>query len=189
MSECESYGSSEGLNNSHQGNGKPPVRRTQTSLGVSECRPHPPVTRCSSSPHDQRGQRQAEPSSHQRLHSQSGAISAEDLAGRAGHPASQSPSPKGKPVGRSGGWSHCLEHVRGIHVSHSFPSLSTHQPGGLSPQVSQQPRQNSSPAPRTVASGPGEGDVPGTPEWQREKWQIWQLLSTDNVDTLPETLV
>ncbi|XP_051870787.1 rho GTPase-activating protein 6-like isoform X1 [Pristis pectinata] len=26
-------------------------------------------------------------------------------------------------------------------------------------------------------------------EWQRERWQIWELLSTDNADSLPETLV
>lgn len=184
----ESCGSSEGIN-SHQGNSKPPVRRTQTSLGVPEHRPHLPVTRCSSSPHDQTGQRQVDPSSLQRLHSQSGVISAEDLAGRPGHPASL--SHEGKPCGRSGGWSHYLENVKGIHTSHSSPSLSTHQPGGLSPQASPQPPQNCSPAPQTVAPvpGPGEGTVPSSPEWQRERWQIWQLLSTDSADALPETLV
>ncbi|CAO2624000.1 Rho GTPase-activating protein 6 [Lemmus lemmus] len=26
-------------------------------------------------------------------------------------------------------------------------------------------------------------------DWQRERWQIWELLSTDNSDALPETLV
>lgn len=26
-------------------------------------------------------------------------------------------------------------------------------------------------------------------EWQRERWQIWELLSADNPDALPETLV
>ena len=26
-------------------------------------------------------------------------------------------------------------------------------------------------------------------DWQRERWQIWELLSTDNPDALPETLV
>lgn len=26
-------------------------------------------------------------------------------------------------------------------------------------------------------------------DWQRERWHIWQLLSSDNADTLPETLV
>ncbi|XP_028835310.1 rho GTPase-activating protein 6-like isoform X1 [Denticeps clupeoides] len=39
----------------------------------------------------------------------------------------------------------------------------------------------------TEASG-----VPGSidwQEWQRDRWHIWQLLSSDNADTLPETLV
>uniref|UniRef100_A0A668A7C3 Rho GTPase activating protein 6 n=1 Tax=Myripristis murdjan TaxID=586833 RepID=A0A668A7C3_9TELE len=34
--------------------------------------------------------------------------------------------------------------------------------------------------------------VPLSPEWQdwqRDRWQIWQLLSSDNADALPETLV
>lgn len=34
--------------------------------------------------------------------------------------------------------------------------------------------------------------MPTSPEWQdwqRDRWHIWQLLSSDNADTLPETLV
>lgn len=49
--------------------------------------------------------------------------------------------------------------------------------------------------PSTAYSGPA-GDqnskTLGDPEWldwQRERWQIWELLSTDNPDALPETLV
>ncbi|NXA39084.1 RHG06 protein, partial [Eudromia elegans] len=30
---------------------------------------------------------------------------------------------------------------------------------------------------------------PGWHDWQRERWQIWELLSADNPDALPETLV
>jgi hypothetical protein len=26
-------------------------------------------------------------------------------------------------------------------------------------------------------------------DWQQERWQIWELLSSDNPDALPETLV
>lgn len=32
------------------------------------------------------------------------------------------------------------------------------------------------------------GDA-GWLDWQRERWQIWELLSADNPDALPETLV
>ncbi|CAB1346553.1 unnamed protein product [Coregonus sp. 'balchen'] len=56
------------------------------------------------------------------------------------------------------------------------------------------PQRSSSPGPQTVApttpySGPLEGKVSGSPEWQKERWQIGQLLSADNTDILPETLV
>ncbi|XP_021104774.1 rho GTPase-activating protein 6 isoform X2 [Heterocephalus glaber] len=37
-------------------------------------------------------------------------------------------------------------------------------------------------------SGPNLGEASWL-DWQRERWQIWELLSTDNPDTLPETLV
>ncbi|KAM7380468.1 hypothetical protein PAMP_003761 [Pampus punctatissimus] len=84
MSECESYGSSEGLS-SHQGNNKLLVRPEQTSLGVLDCRPHLPVTRSSSSPHKQKGQRQPESTLHQGVGSQSEALSSDILAERTGH--------------------------------------------------------------------------------------------------------
>ncbi|VFV33656.1 rho gtpase-activating protein [Lynx pardinus] len=49
--------------------------------------------------------------------------------------------------------------------------------------------------PSTAYSGPA-GDQnsktlgdPDWLDWQRERWQIWELLSTDNPDALPETLV
>ncbi|KAM6945791.1 rho GTPase-activating protein 6 [Aplochiton taeniatus] len=44
----------------------------------------------------------------------------------------------------------------------------------------------------TATQNSSEGMVPMSPEWQdwqRDRWQIWQLLSSDNADTLPETLV
>ncbi|XP_034549819.1 rho GTPase-activating protein 6-like isoform X2 [Notolabrus celidotus] len=85
VSECESYGSSEGLS-SRQGNNKP-AGPTQTSLGVLDNRPHLPVTRSSSGPHDQRGQRQQQSSLHQGLSGQSAAVSSDNLAERTGHPA------------------------------------------------------------------------------------------------------
>ncbi|KAJ8253193.1 hypothetical protein GJAV_G00210130 [Gymnothorax javanicus] len=55
VSDCSSSSLSEGQPG-HLGNGKQPVRRTQTSSGVSECRPHLPVTRVCSSPQGGTGQ-------------------------------------------------------------------------------------------------------------------------------------
>ncbi len=181
VSECESYGSSEGLS-SHQGNNKLPVRPTQTSLGVLEIRPHLPVTRSSSGSDDQREQPQS--SSHQGLSDQSESLSSDNLAERTGHPAcpllkirTNSLSPLQYPG-----------ELRETHISHSTPSLFTYKPDPQTPQKSQE-----SPAPQTVdtadASRPGQETGPGVPNWQTERWHIWQILSKDNADALPETLV
>lgn len=183
VSECDSYGSSEGQS-SHQGNNKLPVRPTQASLGVLESRPHLPVTRSNSGPHDQRGQRQGESSLHQALGSQSGANSSDDLAQRTGRPACPLLN------ARTDSSSHplCPGPLRDTHISHSTPSLFTYQADSRPTQQSQQ-----SPALQTVnathASGPAEERGPGTSNWQTERWHIWQMLSKENPEAAPETLV
>lgn len=180
VSECESYGSSEGLS-SHQGNNKLPVTPTQTSLGVLEMRPHLPVTRSrSSGPHDQRGQRHPQSSLHQKLSGQSGARSSDDLAERTGHPAA-CPLLKGRTDGLSP--LHYSGQLRDTHISYSTPSLFTYQADPQTPQQAQQSPQTAD------ASGPGQEKGPGTPNWQTERWHIWHILSKDNADALPETLV
>uniref|UniRef100_A0A673YCH9 Rho GTPase activating protein 6 n=1 Tax=Salmo trutta TaxID=8032 RepID=A0A673YCH9_SALTR len=183
VSEHGSCGSSDRLDRHQGNNSKLPVRRTYTSLGVPECRPHPPVTRCSSSPLTERGKRQQGTDSllHHRPQGKPGAGSSEDLALRGGVSQPASPSLRGRPGGRVDGRPPppYPGPLRGTHreCSHSTPSLSlsTHQ--------------NRTVAPKTPSSSPLEGKVPVSPEWQRESWQIWKLLSTDNTDTLPETLV
>ncbi|XP_034069378.1 rho GTPase-activating protein 6-like isoform X3 [Gymnodraco acuticeps] len=180
-SDSESYGSSEGLS-SHQGNNKLPVRPAQTSLGVLEIRPHLPVTRSSSGPHDQRGHRQPQSPLHQGLSSQSGALSSDNLAERTGRPACSFLKV------RTDGLSppHYSGKLRETHISYSTPSLFTYKPDPQTPLLQ-------SPAPQTVdtaaASGPGLENGPGTPNWQTERWHIWHILSKENEDALPETLV
>lgn len=181
MSECESYGSSEGLS-SHQGNNKLPVAPTQTSLGTSDIRPHLPVTRSSSGPHDHRGQAQLRSPLHQQLCDQSGALSSDNLAGMTGRPAC--PSLK---VG-----THTLSplnytgQLRDTHISRSTPSLLMYQSDLQSPQYSPQ-----SPASQPVDAASGTGHIkgPAAPGWHAERWHIWHILSKENVEALPETLV
>ncbi len=183
VSECESYGSTEWLS-SHQGNNKLPIRPTQASLDVLDIRPHLPVTRSSSGSHDHRGQTQKQSLLHQGLSGQSGALSSDNLAARTGHPACLLPKVRTFSLSPL----HFCGQLRETHISHSTPSLFTHQPETQTPQQSQQ-----SPAPDTIdsadASGTGPAKSPSAPDWQTERWHIWQILSKENTDTLPETLV
>nr|XP_046261104.1 rho GTPase-activating protein 6-like isoform X2 [Scatophagus argus] len=183
MSECESYGSSEGLS-SHQGNNKQPFRPTQTSLGMQDIRPHLPVTRSSSGPDDQREQTESQSSLQQRLSVQSGALSSDNLAGMTGHAA----CPLLKVRMHSLSPLNYAGRLRETHISHSTPSLFMYQPDSQTVQQSQE-----SSASQTVetaeASGPGQAKGPGTPDRQTERWHMWRILSKENAEALPETLV
>ncbi|KAM8855900.1 rho GTPase-activating protein 6 isoform 3-T3 [Spinachia spinachia] len=175
VSECESDGSSEGLS-SHQGNDKLPVRQSPTPLGVTEIRPHPPVTRSCSGPFDQRRRRQPT-SLPAGLSSQSTVLSSDSLAQKARPPACASiqVGADGASRPRSPG------QLGETHISQSTPSLFPHQPDGQSPA----PQAGGS----ADASGPGQQKRPGTPRWQTERWHMWNILSKENADALPETLV
>ncbi|XP_056285280.1 rho GTPase-activating protein 6-like isoform X2 [Pseudoliparis swirei] len=178
VSECESYGSSEWLS-SHQGNNKLPVR--QTSLDVLEIRPHPPVTRSCSGSHDQKGQRQPQPSLHQWSSSQSAALRSDTLAERTGQQSC--PSLKVRTYGLAP--PHSSGRLRETHKSYSTPSVFIYESDTQTPQQCKQ-----SPAAQSAdASGPGPEKSPGTPDWQTQRWHIWHMLSKENADALPETLV
>ncbi|MGH0139557.1 UNVERIFIED_CONTAM: hypothetical protein FKN15_069814 [Acipenser sinensis] len=71
-------------------NGKQPVRRTQTTAGVQECRSHPPVTRACSSPQVERSRMHFQLSSdnlYSRPEGHSASSSAEDIPQRNLNPA------------------------------------------------------------------------------------------------------
>ncbi|XP_061648488.1 rho GTPase-activating protein 6-like isoform X1 [Phyllopteryx taeniolatus] len=134
---------------------------TQTSLDASERTPHLPVARGSSSdgPRDQTEPRQPLPSLHRVPISQSGAISSDDLADRMIRPVDPIPTDRRDCLFRP---------LSEMHVSHSAPSIS------LTRQA-QTHSGNTRTAPER-ASGKANG-------------HIWQILSTNNGDALPETLV
>ncbi|KAM6978548.1 rho GTPase-activating protein 6 isoform 1-T1 [Tautogolabrus adspersus] len=173
VSECESYGSSEGPS-CHQGNYKPD-RPTQTSLGVLESRPHLSVTHSSSGPHDKRGQGQQQSSLHQGLSGQSAAVGSDSLAERTGHP--ECPLLKGRKDGLTS--FHCMGQLRETHIFRSTPCLFTCK---QDPQPLQESQQ--SPALKTDTE-----KGPGAPNGPTERWHIWQILSKENAEALPETLV
>ncbi|KAJ8378336.1 hypothetical protein AAFF_G00243560 [Aldrovandia affinis] len=191
VSDCGSSSPSEGPPG-HLGNGKQPVRRTQTSSGVAECRPHPPVARASSTPQGEGGRRQLQlnldilpprPDGH------SASSSTEDLPQRSGLPP-VSPPYKVKPAQRNDGRPPPPYPGPSRSVLTAAPPPSTYQPGSPAPlphrRALQERESLQTPASSLDGKGPASSEWQ---DWQRERWQIWQLLSSDNTDTLPETLV
>lgn len=177
-SECDSYGSSEGLS-SHQGNNKLPVRPTQASLGIMESRPHLPVTRSSSGPHGQREQRQPECSLHLPLSSQSGAINSDNITQRTGCPACPLLTDRTK----------SFPSVHSGPLNETFISCPT--PSDFTRQT--QPLPQPSPVLQTVNT---TGDLRSeeekssdTSSLKTEEKRVRQMLSNENSEALPETLV
>ncbi|XP_036838757.1 rho GTPase-activating protein 6 isoform X2 [Oncorhynchus mykiss] len=192
MSEGSSRSSQEGLD-CLQGDARQVVRRTQTSLGVAECRPHPPVTRVCSSPHSKAGRPRLLLSLNPVTpplpypNSQSAASSAENLPQGIRHQANPSPNSahSGPPPPPYGGLSSRLSPAASKPAQPVSPSLAA--------PPHQHPLQGGRPmVPLNSASPTTDSMVPMSQEWQdwqRDRWQIWQLLSSENADTLPETLV
>lgn len=186
MSEGSSRSSQEGLDGLHgDGRQQATLQRTQTAPGAAECRPHPPVTRVCTSPHVETGrprlQLSINPSLTPHLNSTQG------LHRASGHGLSPTSRPQGG-ANTGDGDSRCPPPYNAHHrlaSSQSSPQLATAQ---------QPPLQHGrlSAAQSNSASTTEAQMAPHTPEWQdwqRDRWQIWQLLSSDNADTLPETLV
>ncbi|XP_058478347.1 rho GTPase-activating protein 6-like isoform X2 [Solea solea] len=186
MSEGSSRSSQEGLDGLHgDGRHQAAVQPTLTAPGITECRPHPPVTRVCASPRAEHLQRNISPSATSHLNStqslqragghrinsrhQGGANTADGEPGALGE--GRFPPPYNA-------------HHR-LAISQSSPQLAGAQRPPLQHGRSSTVQSHS-------ASATDGHMVPQSPEWQdwqRDRWQIWQLLSSDNADTLPETLV
>ncbi|XP_076838562.1 rho GTPase-activating protein 6-like isoform X2 [Brachyhypopomus gauderio] len=184
MSEGSSRSSQEGIDN-HQGDSKQLVQ-TQPSSGATECRQHQMVTRVHSGP--QPGQRRLHLNLHPDCRSASG--SSEDLPVRSGRGVT-SPTVFPKPADSN----EARLAPRSYRHSASTPPTASPVPSVSSapaalaqqrpPQIGRPVNQNSS----TTQGGALTPMSPEWQEWQRDRWHIWQLLSSDNADTLPETLV
>lgn len=180
------------------------VPRTQISAASAECRPHMPVSRlCSrrrppecaplhpnvsqdlaSSELDtawQRGRSPAQPQYQSR--------------GESVRPSQRPPPPypgAGKSVSASAHQPKMPPPLWRPLRSAEGPPTALGGKGCQPPQrehQAAQPRRSS--AYPTPASDPNSKTLgnPNWLDWQRERWQIWELLSTDNPDALPETLV
>ncbi|XP_063069379.1 rho GTPase-activating protein 6 isoform X2 [Engraulis encrasicolus] len=205
VSQSSLGGSSEGLDSQQQRVcAKPPLRRLLTSQALAELRTHhhAPLTRASSSPQSGAWPSPApspvpgQPmcSSHHETRSQPASGSLDDIRGRTARPPHTARATcGGRPESRPSYLYSAQCRSNAAPPPSPLSLSSTHSPS--SPSTLSPLNNNNTPGPQTEASGspstPRGHNGPSTdsPEWQQEKWQIWQLLSTDNADTFPETLV
>lgn len=188
------------------------IRRTQTTATITECRAHPPVSRvCSTSP-TQGGSRRsglATPKSEQYLTLNSAEDLAESMLDAAwlqsrAKPLHQRPRESARhdkrpPPPYPGPGKQALASA---HQPAEPPLWRRQRPeegsGSALEEGSQTAEREHQAAQQELSSAclspAGDQNSKALGEaswldWQRERWQIWELLSTDNPDALPETLV
>lgn len=160
------------------------IRRTQTAATVEQCNVHLPVSRVCSTPHIQdggRGSRRPAARSEPFLSLNSTedlAEGKEDVAWLQSQAQAVYQRPQEPPLWRLQRQEEGSETVveeGGQQASGEHQTRPKKLSSAYSLSASEQDKQNL-----------GEASWL---DWQRERWQIWELLSTDNPDALPETLV
>ncbi|XP_070221459.1 rho GTPase-activating protein 6 isoform X2 [Bos mutus] len=189
------------------------IRRTQTTSPAAEARAHAPVARVCSTPHIQGG---GQPTPRPRPEPCWTLSSAEDLAEsepegawlqRRAKPLPQRPAegarhdkrppPPYPGPGKSTVASPAHQAAepplwRPRRLEEGSGTASQEGSQTVEPQRGHQAAQQKASSAYPSPAGDQNSKTLGEPnwlDWQRERWQIWELLSTDNPDALPETLV
>ncbi|KAJ3584472.1 hypothetical protein NHX12_014967 [Muraenolepis orangiensis] len=185
VSDGSSRSSQEGLDGLH-GDSRPPVRRTLTSpgvaLGVAECRPHPPVSRTCSTPLGGRQTRFPPPLGLGPDLSVTSHLGGSGGRGICAHATPASSSSSSSSSSRIHAETNSVGSLGTPHNNNNHDDL-RFPPTPPPPPYSSGTHRSGAPTPTTGSLSAEWQD------WQRDRWQIWQLLSSDNADTLPETLV
>ncbi|XP_062457126.1 rho GTPase-activating protein 6 isoform X1 [Rhea pennata] len=196
--------------------GRQVMRRSQTTAAIPECKLHPAVSRVCSNPQIDVGSRSSDqsPSKAERHLTLS---SAEDLTEHDSKPGCLQSSAKAScrkerppPPYPGPSKTSAAPSSQRPSVSSTLHSLWRHQRpskgagtrvagGSAAPAPAPAASRRERPAPQTpvanvystAAHTQNSKNVsePDWHDWQRERWQIWELLSADNPDALPETLV
>ncbi|KAB0372130.1 hypothetical protein FD755_015922 [Muntiacus reevesi] len=189
------------------------IQRTQTTSPAAEARAHAPVARVCSTPHIQGG---GQPTPRPRPEPSWTLSSAEDLA--ESEPEGAWPQRRAKPLpqrpaegtrhdkrppppypgpGKSTVASPAHQAAepplwRPRRLEEGSGTASQEGSQTVEPQRGHQAAQQKASSAYPSPAGDQNSKTLGEPnwlDWQRERWQIWELLSTDNPDALPETLV
>lgn len=191
------------------------MRRSQTTAAIPECQLQPAMSRVCSNPHIEAGgrcldQSRSKSERHLTLSSVEDLTEHDSHAGCSQSTAKPSYSKERPPPpypGQPKASSALSQRSSVSSTLHSLWRLQRHDksagtraaggPAAKAPEqaISRQER----PAPHaqagniysTAAHSQNSKNVsePDWHDWQRERWQIWELLSADNPDALPETLV
>ncbi|XP_043751509.1 rho GTPase-activating protein 6 isoform X4 [Cervus elaphus] len=189
------------------------IQRTQTTSPAAEARAHAPVARVCSTPHIQGG---GQPTPRPRPEPSWTLSSAEDLS--ESEPEGAWPQRRAKPLpqrpaegtrhdkrppppypgpGKSTVASPAHQAAepplwRPRRLEEGSGTASQEGSQTVEPQRGHQAAQQKASSAYPSPAGDQNSKTLGEPnwlDWQRERWQIWELLSTDNPDALPETLV
>ena len=191
------------------------MRRSQTTAAIPECQLHPTVSRVCSNPQIEVSSRSSD-LSHSKSEQHLTLSSAEDLGERdsnAGCPQSTAkpsyrkerpPPPYPGPAKTSSALSQRSSVSSTLQslwrVQRQEKSSGTRASGGPPAKARDQATSRQerlaphSQAGHSYSTAPHSQNSNNVSEadwhdWQRERWQIWELLSADNPDALPETLV
>lgn len=195
--------------------GRQVMRRSQTTAAIPECQLQPVASRVCGNPHGEVGCRSSD-LSHSRSEQHLTLSSVEDLSehdssagclqstARPSYRKERPPPPYPGPAKTSSALPQRSSVSSTLHSlcrlqrpeKGSGPRAAGGAPGRAPEQGTSRQQQ---PAPHTQV-GHSYSTAPQSHnsksiseadwnEWQRERWQIWELLSADNPDALPETLV
>nr|XP_056717872.1 rho GTPase-activating protein 6 [Euleptes europaea] len=200
-------------------NTKQIIRRSHTTAALPECRPHPPLSRVCSTPQIEGGRRSSNQSNSERHFSTSGIehfvecdsdaaclhSTAKPWYQRPGEiirkdrpPPPPYPEPA-KQSSTSSLWPAAVSSAEHPSWRLQRPELHSGTEGG-GKAMTQVPGQSALCEEQQDSTGTRRSSPdskqnsknltePDWHDWQRDRWQIWEILSTDNPDALPETLV
>ncbi|XP_077783636.1 rho GTPase-activating protein 6 isoform X1 [Podarcis muralis] len=198
-------------------NGKQIIRRSQTTTALQECRPHPPLSRICSTPQMEVGRRNSSQCDSEQHFPTSNAqhLAERDSDAACLHNAvnplyprqgealwKDRPPPPPYPDKSKQSSSSCLqptvspaEHPlwrlqRAESRSGATGARIMAQVPEQSALFEEQPDKTERECSTTDSEQNSKNlSEPDWHDWQRDRWQIWEILSPDNPDALPETLV
>ncbi|XP_055500873.1 rho GTPase-activating protein 6-like isoform X2 [Leucoraja erinacea] len=198
-------------------NTKLPVRRTHTTAGAPECRGHPPVSRICSSPQVAGSKKSIQriPDSLCLRRDLRSTGSAEEILQKTSEPSflhkkpwltcfkhgdinrnETRPPPPYPSALRQSSLSNSIAHQEQVQKTQQSSAPAAELEATSLGQSTAKPKEqvsvssnNENETWSNQSNNKNNLTEPNWVEWQRERWQIWELLSTDNADSLPETLV